>query len=128
MKAFAVLLAPPLLAACALSAPLNNLDAQSYAARGADPFWALAIGGESIALTQGAQEVRFRRALPVSTDGVRIWQSEEGTKVITVEARPGACTLTGDPRTYADRVTVSLSGVQLHGCGGRAERALSDWR
>lgn len=118
------LLALPLLGACTYSPqPLNNLDAQSYAARGVEPFWALAIGGGSIALTQGENEVRYRRVLPVtSAGGVRTWQSEDGTKVITVEARPEPCRLTGDPLVYADRVTVSLSGVRLHGCGGPAER------
>ena len=105
-------------------APVENVR---YSAIGHDPFWLLTIGDESIVLRLGhnggeeAEEfddVIFPRTLPRTVDGVRTWQSGEGTAVITVETRRGPCTGSGG-RQYQDHVRVRLSGRELTGCGGR---------
>lgn len=117
------------LAACTSTArqPLNDIGMISYAARGAEPFWALAIGSDQIALTLAEDgqptTIRYPRVLPVTQDGVTRYQSGEGTRVITIEARDGPCTLLNEDRAYHDRVTVSLSGRQFEGCGGRGVSA-----
>ncbi len=107
-----------------LIAPVRDVR---YAAIGHDPFWSMAIGDDRIVLTLGDQGGRadgalnsyaFPRVLPRTADGVRIWQSGEGTSVLTAEARPGPCTGSGGLR-YADQVRVRLSGRELTGCGGR---------
>jgi uncharacterized membrane protein len=99
-----------------------------YAALGSEPFWMLAIGDDAIVLTlgpdtgaRGLNEVAFQRVLPREEGGVRRWESGEGTRVIGVEARPGPCRDRGG-RIYEDKVTVTLSGRMLGGCGGRMIR------
>jgi uncharacterized membrane protein len=122
------LLALCLPAACAASpqpyAPVRNVR---YQAVGAEPFWLLTIGDDRIVLTapDGGQRARGRvamwpRTLPRTVDGVRSWESGDGTSVISVQARPGPCTAGG--RTYEDQVRVRLSGRELNGCGGRLVR------
>ena len=131
MRALPLLLAA-LLAGCATDAPPFSPVAQvAYSAVGQDPFWMVTIGDESIVLTLGAagdedgkarlSSHEFPRVLPRTTDGGTRWQSGEGTAVITVEARPGPCTGSRGTR-YRDSVTLSLSGRQLSGCGGRLLR------
>ena len=116
------------LAGCAATKadePFNPVGTFDYGAISHDPFWMVAIGGDSIVLTQGPEggradgeltSVAYPRALPREQDGVRRWESGEGTQVIAVEARPAPCTTGG--RSYPDRVKVYLSGRMLEGCGG----------
>ena len=116
------------LGACttATDRPYSPVAAMQYAAIGGDPFWMLAIGDDKIVLSTGPgpgeagnalRTQTYRRVLPRQTGAVRRWESGEGTDVITIEASPGPCALRD--QTFEDRVTVSLSGRQLQGCGGR---------
>ena len=122
-----VLLLSLLLAACAdTSQPLDPVGRQNYSAIGYEPFWSLAIGGDAIVLTRGpgvneagnaVRSVRYPRVLPRTEGYARIWQSGSGTDVITVEARRSEPCRAGG-RSFEDTVRVTLSGVELHGCGG----------
>src|SRR5688572_30710684 len=91
----------PLAAACETSprpyAPVENVY---YSAIGQEPFWMLAIGDDSIVLTlppdpgERPSELnthRWPRTLPRTVDGVRRWESGDGTAVISVEARQRPC-------------------------------------
>jgi len=116
------------LTACASNpgeTPLNPVRDFQYGAMGHDPFWTVAIGDDRIVLTLGPEGGRadgelasydYPRALPRTVDGATRWESGSGTQVIAVEARPGPCTAGG--WRYEDRVTVTLSGRMLQGCGG----------
>ncbi len=102
-----------------------------YMAIGRDPFWMIAIGDSRIVLRTGGDpgsgsgaggsdevaDASWPRVLPRTVDGVRIWQSGEGTRVITIEARPGPCD--AGRQRFADHVRVRLSGREMNGCGGR---------
>ena len=117
-----------LLAGCAAErpqvyAPVENIR---YGAISHDPFWLVSIGDDKIVLTTGPSGGRadgeltsyaYPRPLPTYRDGIRRWESSEGTAVITVEARKGPCSTGG--HAYQDRVKVYLSGRMMEGCGGR---------
>lgn len=75
----------------------------------------LRLGGES---GEEVNEAVWPRTLPRTVDGVRTWESADGTRVISIEARPGPCLGTRGHR-YRDHVRVRLSGRELTGCGGR---------
>ena len=123
-----LLILPALLAAgCTTThrpyAPVENVH---YAALGQEPFWLLTIGDDRIVLTFGpGPGARPReldshvwpRTLPRTVDGVRHWESGDGTSVISVEAAPGPCEGSRGAQ-YRDQVRVRLSGRELHGCGG----------
>lgn len=125
-----LLLAPFALAACAEgNAPYDPVGTPEYQAISHDPFWLVSIGGDRIVLTLGPDGGRadgeldsyqYPRVLPTESNGVRRWESGEGTQVIAIEAGRGPCT-TGE-RTYEDHVTVYLSGRRMVGCGGRQVR------
>ena len=127
MKPLAVLLPLLLLAGCQTDGrPYSPVENVRYSAIGQDPFWMVTIGDDRIVLTFGPDpgaapgELRsheFPRTLPRTVDGVRTWQSGEGTQVISIEAAPGPCADTRG-RRYEDRVRVRLSGRELSGCGG----------
>jgi uncharacterized membrane protein len=110
----------------ASSTPYNPVEDVRYSAIGENPFWLLTIGDDSIVLGSGPgpgsrggiNGHRYRRVLPTVVDGVRRWESSDGTAVISVEARPGPCTGSRGAR-FEDRVRVRLSGRELNGCGGR---------
>ena len=125
---FLIPLALLALAGCATPAttPFSPVRDFQYGALGHDPFWMVAIGDDQIVLTLGPPGGRadgalssasYPRVLPREVDGARRWESGEGTQVIAIEARPADCTAGG--RRYEDRVTVTLSGRMLQGCGGR---------
>jgi uncharacterized membrane protein len=128
MKPF-ILLAAFALTACAAPTalePNDSLGRFDYGAISHDPFWMVAIGGDAVVLTMGPEggaadgeltSAAYPRAAPSERDGVRRWESGEGTAVIAVEARPGPCTTGG--RSYPDQVKVYLSGRMLEGCGGQ---------
>ena len=110
----------------AASRPYAPVDNVRYSAIGQEPFWMVTIGDDAIVLASspdpGAESRRVRsyrypRTLPRTVDGVRRWESANGTAVISVEAMPGPCDGSGGVR-YRDRVRVRLSGRELHGCGG----------
>ncbi|TFI57779.1 hypothetical protein E2493_13195 [Sphingomonas parva] len=129
MRSALALLVPLLLAGCATReppfAPVAQVD---YTAVGHDPFWMVTIGDASIVLTLGAEEPGGRksdlrthsvpRVLPRTDGTVTRWESGEGTAVIAIEARHGPCT-GARGLVYREHVTISLSGRQLTGCGGR---------
>jgi uncharacterized membrane protein len=128
MKPLALLLPLLLLAGCQTDGrPYSPVENVRYTALGEDPFWMVTIGDDRIVLTFGPDpgaapgELRsheFPRTLPRTIDGVRRWESGQGTAVISIEAADGPCEASG--RRYEDRVTVRLSGRELQGCGGRA--------
>jgi uncharacterized membrane protein len=122
-----LLLAPVLLAGgCASTQRAYNPVRQvHYSAIGETPFWMVAIGDDRIVLRlsgeNGAaapEDLVWPRTLPRIVDGGRIWESGEGTRMITIESRPGPCTDSRGMR-YEDHVRVRLSGRELTGCGGR---------
>jgi uncharacterized membrane protein len=127
MKPF-ILLAALAVTACTAPAALEpqySAGRIDYGAISHDPFWMVAIGGESVVLTMGPEggaadgeltSAAYPPATPSERDGVRRWESGDGTAVIAVEARPGPCTTGG--RSYPDQVKVYLSGRMLEGCGG----------
>jgi uncharacterized membrane protein len=116
-----VLLAP--LAACAAPRPYAPVRTVSYSAIGAAPLWLLTIGDDRIVLARPAgdgamAEAIYPRVLPRVAAGRRTWESGEGVQAIGIEATPESCEGSRGI-VYADRVRVRLSGVELHGCGGR---------
>ena len=127
MKRGALLLLPLFVAGCAserppVYAPVKNMR---YGAISHDPFWLVSIGDDRIVLTTGPAGGRadgeldsyeYPRPLPTVRDGVRRWESGQGTAVISVEARQGPCSTGG--HSYQDRVKVYLSGRMMEGCGG----------
>ena len=107
-------------------APYAPVGTVRYSALGENPFWMLSIGDDRIVLRQSPEEnaqdeAIWPRTLPRTVDGKRIWESGDGTQVITVETSPGPCT-DSRGRNYEDNVRVRLSGVELNGCGGRLLR------
>jgi uncharacterized membrane protein len=122
-----LLMFPLMFAGCAQNAePYAPVDNVRYTAIGQDPFWMITIGDDSIVLGTGADPSarpggvnshRYPRTLPITQQGVRRWESSNGTAVISVEAFEGPCEGAGG-RTYRDRVRVRLSGREMHGCGG----------
>ena len=89
-----------------------------YQAFGGEPFWALAIGDDRIVLSLDGTDAVWPRTLPRTVNGVRTWESGDGTAVIGIEARPGPCVTEGQ-EIFEDEVRVRLSGRELSGCGGR---------
>lgn len=124
MRAYFLL---PLIAGCAGSqSPYSPARDVRYSALGQDPFWMVTIGDDKIVLTLGPAEGGkgkltshdYRRVLPRTVDGVKSWESADGTAVIMVEARRDDC-LGSRGAVFEDIVRVRLSGRELHGCGGR---------
>jgi uncharacterized membrane protein len=124
----ALLLAAAALAGCTTTgnpyAPVENVR---YSAIGQEPFWVVTIGDDRIVVRTGREgdahgrrypDAVFARTLPRTQDGIRTWESGDGTAVISIEARPGPCTGSGSI-VYEDHVRVRLSGRELNGCGGR---------
>ena len=99
--------------------PYNPVEDVRYSALGQDPFWLLTIGDDRIVLRTGeGGEVVWPRTLPRTWEGVTSWEAGEGTQVISVEARRGACR-DSRGRVFEDEVRIRLSGRELNGCGGR---------
>lgn len=99
---------------------VHNLE---YPAFGENPGWRLAVKDDEIVLTlsdpgAGPRSFSYTGVTASVRGKVTRWEGRGGMP-ITVEAGPGPCRAGG--RAFEDLVTVSLSGRQLHGCGG-AER------
>jgi len=119
-----------LAAGCATAPPLYQpVDDPIYTAIGRNPFWMVAIGDSRIVLrlpqaggdeTGEISDIVYPRVLPRTVGDARIWQSGEGTQVITIEARAGPCE--AGRQMFADHVRVRLSGREMNGCGGRPLR------
>ena len=117
-----------LLGACqTYGRPYAPVESVRYQAMGAEPFWILTIGDDRIVLNTGLEategwdeegDIVWPRTLPRTVGGVRTWHSGEGTRIISIEARPGPCATEGG-EVFEDDVTVRLSGRELTGCGGR---------
>ncbi|PSJ39566.1 hypothetical protein C7I55_13245 [Sphingomonas deserti] len=108
-------------------APVTNV---AYAALGDQPFWMVTIGDDRIVLALGAPggtagkggkltSHAYPRVLPRTDSGATIWQSGEGTEVISIESRKAARPCEAGGRHFEDSVRVTLSGRMLEGCGGR---------
>jgi uncharacterized membrane protein len=117
---FAVLLSP----ACTPVPPVGGQSAPSvYSAVGKNSAWELAISADHISLSEPHSGDRllttiYPAAPAVLGDGRRVWESNDGSATIRVEAQPAACT-DHHGRLLEDRVTVSVDGVDRIGCGGR---------
>ena len=110
-----------LAAACSTTTrPYDPVGSVSYSAIGQDPFWLLTIGDDRIVLRMAGAEgdAVWPRTLPRSRGDVTVWDSGEGTQVITIAARRGECR-DSNGRRYEDEVRIRLSGRELFGCGGR---------
>jgi uncharacterized membrane protein len=115
------------LAACAQNPrPYDPVGNVHYSAIGQAPFWMVTIGDDRIVLTFGPDpggrpgelnSHTYPRTLPRTADGVRRWESGDGTAAITIEAIEGPCEGAGG-RLYRDQVRVALNGRELEGCGG----------
>lgn len=116
-----------LLAGCAASqSPYNPASDVRYSALGQEPFWMVTVGRDKIVLTSGPGEGRssrlagrtYRGVKSRFSDGVRRWESAQGTAVISIEARREDC-IGSRGAVFEDQVRVRLSGRELNGCGGR---------
>ena len=125
LRAMKLLLLLPLLlsaAACALPEPeYRRVTALRYEAFGEAPRWHATIGDDTVALV-----IHDPALGPASTSHGGVSARTQGTTTrwtaggaggLTVEARRDEC-VAADGARYEDRVTVSLGGRQLHGCGG----------
>lgn len=116
---------PLLLAACAVpKAEYRHDTALRYEAFGDPPLWRLSVGDDRLALT-----IHDPALGPTSTSFADVTARTEGETTrwtaggeslgrVDVEARRETC-VAADGTRYEDRVTVSLSGRQLEGCGGK---------
>ena len=129
MKTPLLFVAAALLAGCAADpppfAPVANV---AYAALGDQPFWMVTIGDDRIVLALGAAGAgkdakltshAYPRVLPRTDNGATIWQSGEGTEVISIESRKADRPCEAGGRHFEDSIRVTLSGRMLEGCGGR---------
>lgn len=115
---------PLLLAACVTPEPKYGREpGLLYEAFGEPPFWLLTIRDRELVLTihdpaLGPHTTSYA-AVTARTEGktTRWTAGGDGLGGIAVEARREPCTIP-DGRRYEDKVTVSLSGRQLEGCGG----------
>ena len=124
--AMKILLLLPLLlsaAACALPEPeYRRVSALRYEAFGEDPRWQATIDDKTAALVIHDPALgptsTSHGAVSARTHGTTTrWTAGGGLGGFTVEARRDEC-VAADGVRYEDTVTVSLSGRQLHGCGG----------
>ncbi|HEX8668310.1 MAG TPA: hypothetical protein VF727_08065 [Allosphingosinicella sp.] len=126
LEPFAVLLAgcTLLLTACVQEErPYGPVNRFEYGAFGHNPDWTVTVRDDSLVLTllgEGAGapgSFSYTGVLANTRGKVTRWEATGGMPV-TVQAGPGPCRSARGQR-YEDVVTVSLSGRQLHGCGGR---------
>jgi uncharacterized membrane protein len=117
MKRLALALPLLLVAGCAATRPYAPVRDVAYQAMGVEPFWALAIGDDSIVLRTSGGERRWPRVLPRRDGSARVWHSAEGANAITVTASPEGCQPPGG-RAYRDMVLIRLDEDLLAGCGG----------
>ncbi len=92
-----------------------------FVARGNEPFWTLAIDGDTATFTplSGAAltgRLAAPEAVPESMDGARRYTAEGADLVVTVADRIARDSMTGMP--HPATVTVEAGGVTLAGTGG----------
>jgi uncharacterized membrane protein len=102
--------------------PYGAIYQMEYGAFGENPDWRVAVRDDTLVLTLPGEgsaigSFSYTGVLAETRGKVTRWQATGGMPV-TVEARSEPCRSAGGER-YEDVVTVSLSGRQLHGCGGR---------
>ncbi|MFN3389521.1 MAG: hypothetical protein ACK40O_11375 [Allosphingosinicella sp.] len=112
-----------LVAACAVPRPeYRRVTSLHYEAAGADPAWHLTIADDTMRLVlhdpPHAPSGTSYATVQARTKGMTtVWTAGGGLGAPTVEARREVC-IAADGTRYEDEVTISLSGRQLHGCGG----------
>lgn len=87
-----------------------------YSALGREPDWALRFDRTRISYTGEAGDTRITVERPIAiatTVGQRY-----ATSRIVVDIVPGACEGALSGSGFEDRVTVTLAGRIVHGCGG----------
>ena len=92
-----------------------------FKAVGKDPFWGVVVRNDSILLTSpdnpGGMAFGARAAVVQGT--VRTWRARSGAHALTVMARRGPCGDGMSDAIYPFRVTATLDGRRLRGCGGQ---------
>lgn len=100
-------------------APRGRNIPADYGASGSEPFWGLEIAAGRLTFDNDGQVVIARTPRPVVTGNGR--QRRYLAPGISVLLKREACEME-DERTYADTVTVTVSGRRFEGCGGRVIR------
>src|SRR4051794_27712269 len=111
MKAWILLL---LAAACAIPAGVGAPRGR-YRAGGNEPFWWVEIAQGRITFDP-ANGRGFAVAAPPPRTTANGYRYE--TRRLTIELSHGECSDGMSDRRYADRVTVTVGGETLRGCGG----------
>lgn len=106
-------------------------DVQEFEARGNEPGWLLMLDGERLRLqwNYGDDELTVPRPRTVATPEGRRWVATTRGRDLQVDVVEVLChdDMSGMP--YPSRVTVSVDGETLRGCGGRPETLLigAEW-
>ncbi len=90
-----------------------------FTAQGNEPFWRVSVDAASLVLDRpGEPPLSAPHPQPTVAAGALVWRAEASGRPIAVEIRPGICrdSMTGMP--YPARVTLTLDGRTLPGCGG----------
>lgn len=106
-----LLLAGRALPECAPSGP--------FTAQGNEPFWRVSVDAAALVLDRpGERPLSAPHPQPTVATGALTWRAEASGRPIAVGIRPGICrdSMTGMP--YPARVTLTLDGRTLPGCGG----------
>ncbi|MGD9945888.1 MAG: META domain-containing protein [Burkholderiaceae bacterium] len=106
-----------LLAACAVPSPQQApAPAEPYRASGNEPFWRIVIDGGRLLLDRPDEPQRAAAVSPPrATANGRSYEAPG----MRVEIAAGRCQDSMSGALYGDRVTVTVDGRQLSGCGGR---------
>lgn len=90
-----------------------------FTAQGNEPFWRVSVDAARLVLDRpGEPPLEASRPEPLIRANALAWTAVADGRPITVEIRPGVCrdSMTGMP--YPARVTLTLDGRTLPGCGG----------
>ena len=85
-----------------------------YSALGREPDWALRFDRARISFTGGDTRIAVERPLPTAT---AVGQRYD-TSRLSIDIVPGACGSALNGSGFEDRVTVTVAGRTLRGCGG----------
>lgn len=102
-----------------------------FTARGHEPFWKVAVDPRELRLERlGEPPLVAPAPMAQVQDGVLRWTGEASARSIEIAVRPALCrdTMTGMP--HPARVTLTLDGRTLEGCGGDPGALLRarEWR